>query len=73
MTDIFDEASEQEQRERDAAIAAHRLRIESRSALSHCEDCGDEIPADRRQAVKNCRKCIECALVTDARRKLFQR
>jgi phage/conjugal plasmid C-4 type zinc finger TraR family protein len=28
--------------------------------LSHCENCGDEIPALRRKHVKGVRKCVLC-------------
>jgi phage/conjugal plasmid C-4 type zinc finger TraR family protein len=72
MTDIFDRATELEESAREAAIAAHRQRWQG-AALSHCEDCGSEIPAARHAAVKNCRACIECAKAEDARRKLNRR
>lgn len=28
--------------------------------LSHCEECGNQIPEKRRQAVPTCRHCIDC-------------
>jgi len=29
-------------------------------SLSHCEECGDEIPEARRQAIRGCKLCVWC-------------
>ncbi|MBX9268766.1 Conjugal transfer protein TraR [Chromobacterium violaceum] len=60
--DDFDRAQELEQRQRDQALAiqADLARASSLSSYSHCEDCGDAIPAPRRQAVPGCTRCIDC-------------
>lgn len=42
------------------AIAAIRERIGTGPGLSHCEECGDEIPAARRAAVGGVRHCVYC-------------
>ena len=60
MTDIFDRAQELDATMRDTAIAEQRARVGHGPALTHCEDCGDEIPAARRAAVAGCRRCIHC-------------
>jgi len=58
--------------ERESAVAdqlertrlAARLAAEREAARTDqaaiCVDCDDEIPADRRQAVTGCLRCIEC-------------
>lgn len=45
-----------------------RRRGDSRIAqsLSECEECGDEIPEKRRQAVRGCRLCIDCQRAVEA-------
>lgn len=44
------------------ALNAH-LRTQSNGpSLTHCEECGDEIPEARRLAVKACRHCISCKI-----------
>lgn len=43
------------------AIANHRRKMESAGpSLSHCIECGDEIPLARQQAVSGCKMCIHC-------------
>lgn len=59
MTDLFDRAQALEQRQRDEALA--RRAVPSRGAsLSHCADCGDDIPERRRAAVPGCTRCMLC-------------
>ena len=42
------------------AIDAIRSKLGSGPGLSHCEECGDEIPRERRQAVAGVRMCVFC-------------
>ncbi len=65
MTDIFDRASELEQKTRERALAAQAQRAAlmgktvADSAIE-CRDCGDEIPLKRREAMPGCQCCIHC-------------
>ena len=34
-------------------------------SLSHCEDCGDEIPIARQKAVVGVRLCISCQILVE--------
>ena len=43
-----------------AAIDAIRAKIGKGPSLSHCEECGEEIPRARQTAIAGCRMCIEC-------------
>lgn len=61
----FEMAQQRELDEREAAIA-RRVRYEGVS-LSECEECGVEIPQERRDAVKGCRLCTECQAFEDKR------
>lgn len=56
---MFDEASQLEMAEREAAIAKAREAVVG-VGRSNCEDCGDSIPAARRLAMPSCRRCIDC-------------
>lgn len=42
------------------AIKRARAQLPSGPSLSHCEECGDEIPEPRRQAVPGVRLCLPC-------------
>jgi RNA polymerase-binding transcription factor DksA len=42
----------------DDAVARARRALPAGERLTHCEDCGDEIPEARRQAVLGVRRCI---------------
>lgn len=60
--DIFDQATELEERHRAAALAhlATSLAQPTRESAIDCEDCGEPIPEARRRAVPGCIRCIEC-------------
>lgn len=61
MTDIFDHAQELEQRQREAALARQAAASRALGAsLTHCDDCGEEIPALRREKVPGCTRCVDC-------------
>ncbi|MGG7596785.1 TraR/DksA C4-type zinc finger protein [Pseudomonas sp. WC1] len=56
----FDRAQALEQRQRDQAIAAALAQAPSSGpSLSHCEDCGNEIPQARR-ALGGKTRCVPC-------------
>ncbi|WP_376746746.1 MULTISPECIES: TraR/DksA C4-type zinc finger protein [Stutzerimonas stutzeri subgroup] len=61
----FELAQQREMEDREAAIA-RRVRYQGVS-LTECEECGDEIPPARREAVKGCRLCIACQADEDKR------
>ena len=42
-------------------------------SLSECEECGDDIPKARQEAVKGCRLCVNCQAVVDQRGKGVRR
>ncbi|MCO1336328.1 TraR/DksA C4-type zinc finger protein [Microbulbifer sp. OS29] len=60
MPDLFDQASQLEQQERDSVLAAQcdrsRQKIPSRE---NCKDCDEPIPSARR-AFGGVTRCIEC-------------
>lgn len=42
------------------AVAGARARMPAGDSLTHCEDCGDEIPERRRAALAGVRTCVPC-------------
>lgn len=42
------------------AINLARSRIPSGESLTHCEECGAEIPAARREIIPGVRLCVKC-------------
>ncbi len=49
----------------DSEVARARSRLTRGAGLTHCEDCGEEIPAARRRAVPGVRRCIQCQAEAD--------
>ncbi|WP_052285654.1 TraR/DksA family transcriptional regulator [Kluyvera genomosp. 1] len=57
--DIIDSASEVEELQRNAALAAHRINRLAVSAM-RCSDCDEELPQARRIAYPGCTMCVSC-------------
>lgn len=57
--DIIDSASEVEELQRNAALAAHRMNRDAVSAI-RCSDCDEELPEARRIAYPGCTMCVDC-------------
>ncbi|WP_037044041.1 DksA/TraR family C4-type zinc finger protein [Pseudomonas sp. BAY1663] len=53
------------------AIQRARSKLGQGESLTHCEECGAEIPEARRQAVKGVRLCIACQSEQDKREANF--
>jgi phage/conjugal plasmid C-4 type zinc finger TraR family protein len=47
------------------AIKRARAQLPVGPSLSHCEECGEEIPEARRQAVPGVRLCLACQTERD--------
>lgn len=59
MADIIDSASEVEELQRNAALAAHRINRLAVSAI-RCKCCDEELPEARRIAYTGCTMCVDC-------------
>lgn len=73
VADSIDEAQAAEQARRDDLLARRmRLPLSNQdTGPSHCRDCGEVIPPERRQAVPGVARCADCA--TDHERQARQR
>ncbi len=65
MTDIFDRASELEEKTRERALAAQAQRAALTGktvddSATECQECGEDIPLKRRAAMPGCQRCITC-------------
>ena len=47
------------------AIAAARLRLPAGESAEECDDCGEPIPAKRREALPGVRTCVACQAERD--------
>jgi phage/conjugal plasmid C-4 type zinc finger TraR family protein len=51
----------------DDAVARSRRALRQGESITHCEDCGEEIPEARRKAVPGVRRCVSCQSEADDR------
>lgn len=58
--EIIDQANELAQRRLEMTIQNMRINHNAVSA-THCCDCEEEIPEQRREAVPGCQRCVSCA------------
>jgi phage/conjugal plasmid C-4 type zinc finger TraR family protein len=47
------------------AVAKIRASIPKGPSLSHCDECGEEIPLARQKAIAGCRTCIDCQSLSE--------
>lgn len=62
MADICDHGSEQAEYLLQVAIERHQKRaaLGQGDSAEHCMDCGDDIPALRREKVRGVQTCVDC-------------
>ncbi|WP_320040747.1 TraR/DksA C4-type zinc finger protein [uncultured Desulfobacter sp.] len=60
MVDFADRASAIETEHTARGIEMARAAISTGPGLTHCENCGEEIPERRRMCVPCCRLCVDC-------------
>jgi len=61
--DEGDVAADYQARHNAAALADHRAKMAEQAAapsLEICEDCEDDIPAERREKQPGCTRCVAC-------------
>ena len=59
MPEIIDQANELAERRLELTIQNMRINHAAVSA-THCCDCEEEIPEQRREAVAGCQRCADC-------------
>ena len=61
--DVFDRATEREEKDREAAIEAergHYAECWEVASATECAGCGSGIPDGRREAIPGVQLCVEC-------------
>lgn len=68
MADLVDRAQARERELLEDALAQQAAkRARSGPSRTFCSDCGDMIPAARRQAVPGCVRCVDCEEIHERR------
>ena len=49
----------------ESEVSRARSSIARGESLTHCEECGEEIPERRRRAVPGVRRCVQCQAEAD--------
>ena len=53
----------------ESEVQLARRRLPGGESLTHCEECGEEIPEARRQAVPGVRYCVRCQTELEKKQK----
>jgi len=64
MADVVDQAQQAEANHLRSALS-RVPKPENSESLTHCIECGREIPERRRQAIEGCTRCVECQELED--------
>lgn len=67
--DQFDRAQELEQIARDKAIEYQQSKMLHGESAHECEDCGSQIPEQRRLALAGVKTCIDCQTTKEKRQR----
>ena len=54
------------------ALENQRNRTTATSDDPHCEECGVEIPAKRREALPGCSTCVDCQQLLEAKTRNYR-
>lgn len=60
MADKADIAGDLIEQSLEATLASPRHQVTHTSTAPYCEECGEEIPAQRREALPGCATCVDC-------------
>lgn len=72
MADKADLADEHIERSLEMALANQRNRSQASSTDPYCEECGEEIPAKRREALPGCPTCVDCQHLLEAKTRNYR-
>lgn len=73
MADKADVAGEYIERELEMALAKHQNQPTRVGTDPDCEECGEEIPAKRREALPGCATCVDCQQALEHHNKSFRK
>ena len=68
--DIADHAQQSEELHLNHALS--QIKKATGESLEDCEDCGEPIPALRRETLKGCRTCVYCQEIREQRQRRYR-
>ena len=71
MSDICDDADILIEQRREQALA--QIPLYTGISATECEECGEDIPEDRREAVKGVKLCAPCGALVELKAKGVRR
>lgn len=72
MADKADIAGDYIEQSLKLALANQLTQTRATSTDPHCEECGAEIPAKRREALPGCPTCVECQELLEVRTRIYR-
>ncbi len=72
MADKADIAGDYIEQSLELALANQRNQTRATSTDPHCEECGTEIPAKRREALPGCPTCVDCQELLEVRTRNYR-
>jgi len=72
MADKADIAGDYIEQSLELALQNQRKQARANSTDPYCEECGTEIPAQRREAVPGCATCVDCQQLLEAKTRNYR-
>lgn len=72
MADKADIAGDLIEQSLEATLASRRHQVAHTSTDPYCEECGEEIPAQRRRALPGCPTCVDCQQLLEADKRNYR-
>lgn len=72
MADKADIAGDYIEQSLELALANQLTQTRANSTDPHCEECGAEIPAKRREALPGCPTCVDCQALMEMRTRNYR-
>ena len=72
MADKADIAGDYIEQSLELALENQRKQARAVSDDPYCEECGEEIPAKRREAVPGCPTCVECQQILEVKKRNYR-
>ena len=72
MADKADIAGDHIEKSLELALENQRNQTRSDSEDPNCEECGEEIPAKRREALPGCATCVDCQQLLEVKTRNYR-
>ncbi len=72
MADKADIAGDYIEQSLELALENQRKQAPANSTDPYCEECGEEIPAKRREALPGCATCVDCQQMVEVKTRNYR-